>query len=152
MILSRSSNPTTPFYSIFEHSDTRLCPECKQARIHVDRFAYKILQDNQYILIHLSLFIPPSTAEEKPVRLNSKLIDFNPKLIKIPSSNGQHIEYQLMSAVIHFGENLNSGHYIALCRDTLRQNWIKCNDTIIEQLNDLEDNIKDAYLLFLKRI
>ena len=77
--------------------------------------------------------------------------------IKIPSSmtlednkNTSHI-YELTSFVDHFGTT-NGGHYTACCKDMVSDVWYHCNDSRVEQVLNLEEEKRKAYILFYKKI
>jgi hypothetical protein len=51
--------------------------------------------------------------------------------------------YSLTGFIIHTGENLEHGHYIAYCRDLVDRKWRKYNDYMVDERN--ESILKETY-------
>ena len=56
--------------------------------------------------------------------------------------------YDLYGVVQHFGQNLNEGHYTALCK-IYNSDWREFNDSQINNVDEIVN--QNAYLLFYKR-
>ncbi len=55
----------------------------------------------------------------------------------------------LVGVVCHEGRGINSGHYVAICRDALcpDDTWVLCNDTRISLVGEAAVAAAEAYLL-----
>lgn len=82
-----------------------------------------------------------------------KSVTINP-IISIKTDK-EEVEYALTSCIIHQGNNLQSGHYIALVKH-FDNSWYLCNDTIISKEKNINIRMghenKDAYILFYRKI
>ena len=63
--------------------------------------------------------------------------------------------YKLIGVVSHFGENSESGHFIAYCKSPIDGYWYKYNDDSVTSVNDFQKEIIDfamPYILFYQRM
>ena len=63
--------------------------------------------------------------------------------------------YKLIGVITHIGESSMSGHFIAYCRDPIKEDWYKYNDAIVNKVENFQNeviNFAMPYLLFYQKI
>ena len=50
-------------------------------------------------------------------------------------------KYKLIGVITHIGESSMSGHFIAYCRDPITEKWYKYNDTIVNKVNNFQNEV-----------
>lgn len=70
----------------------------------------KFNSDLSIMILRLWSFSTDGSINTKPMRIE-------PKVVKIPTSDGTK-SYALKSAIVHHGGTLHQGHYTALCKFT----------------------------------
>ena len=63
--------------------------------------------------------------------------------------------YELIGVVTYCGELKNKGHYIAYCKNHFSKNWIRYNDTIVEDNQDFQEKVIGEgvpYILFYQKV
>lgn len=61
------------------------------------------------------------------------------------------VEYELVSACVHDGIDLNSGHYRGICK-SIDGEWLNFDDKSVFQVDDLKSELQGAYVLFYKKL
>jgi ubiquitin C-terminal hydrolase len=64
-------------------------------------------------------------------------------------------KYKLIGVITHIGESSMSGHFIAYCRDPIKDDWYKYNDAIVNKVENFQNeviNFAMPYLLFYQKI
>ncbi|KAJ3451703.1 ubiquitin carboxyl-terminal hydrolase [Anaeramoeba flamelloides] len=69
---------------------------------------------------------------------------------KEKTNHDQSSTYHLIAVIQHIGVSINSGHYIAYCKDHLNQ-WYKINDSVITKITEKKVLKKEAYLLIYQK-
>ncbi|KAJ6239741.1 ubiquitin carboxyl-terminal hydrolase [Anaeramoeba flamelloides] len=59
-------------------------------------------------------------------------------------------KYTLIAIIEHLGTTINSGHYIAYCKNHLNE-WYELNDSRIKKITEEEALTKEAYILFYQK-
>jgi len=93
----------------------------------------------QYLFVSLCLFQSATRRIEQPVTgyIASNVVIAGKR-------------YQTLGAVCHIGKTTESGHYWCLLRDNNR--WLEINDGKITVKKRFINNLKNVYMLLLKRI
>lgn len=73
-------------------------------------------------------------------------IDMAPYTARTQSQKHQSMIYDLESVVVHHGQQIQNGHYLAFCRQDDR--WFKFDDEIVSVSTAEEVLRQEAYLLF----
>ena len=89
------------------------------------------------------------TREHPAQRIKTKIINYDPDLLPIPTDNQQYVNYQIKSLIVHDGMTTLSGHYTAWVRNS--NNWIKISDSQIWNFQKLIV-LDKAYLIFLEKL
>ena len=64
-------------------------------------------------------------------------------------------KYKLIGVITHIGESSMSGHFIAYCRDPIKDDWYKYNDAIVNKVENFQNEVTNfamPYLLFYQKI
>jgi hypothetical protein len=65
--------------------------------------------------------------------------------------NGQDVDYEIHTLVMHEGEYLSGGHYFSYVRKN--NGWVEANDSRVIPLTELPETVeKQVYMIFLKRV
>ena len=148
-------NDTVSLFDCFEYSQkiNLMSGEnqmyCNFCRKNNDCYMQTILTDGPEILI---LLLNRGHGIEFNVKL---LFDENLNLSQFfqINTNGK---YKLIGVITHIGESSMSGHFIAYCRDPLKEkSWIKYNDALVSDVNDFKKEVIDfamPYLLFYQKM
>lgn len=108
---------------------------------------HQIILANEYIIIQLKLFTTTFINEQF---VSNKIT--NLKLSGVPSTileiAGSH--YKPHAAILHIGQDMSSGHYIAYLKQ-VHSNWVLVNDTTVTEKR-WPNNSKDVYVIILKKM
>ncbi len=104
----------------------------------------------KHLLINLERFVPnvknpgQSTKFTNPIEIPEEL---DAKLLKKDASNQK---YELSSFIVHIGQTINGGHYIAYRK--VKDQWVKCDDGDISDSSKEEmlTAAKNSYICFYK--
>jgi ubiquitin C-terminal hydrolase len=92
----------------------------------------------------------------KGIEFNVKINFFETlNLAKYIEYNNTGYNYQLIGVITHIGESGMGGHFIAYCRDPIKNGWNKYNDAIVTEVNNFQAEVIDfamPYLLFYQKI
>ena len=65
------------------------------------------------------------------------------------------VRYKLKGVITHLGENGQSGHFIAFCKDPITGNWNQFNDATVTPVKNFKKDVIDfgmPYLLFYEKV
>ncbi|KAG6559750.1 Ubiquitin carboxyl-terminal hydrolase [Candidatus Rhabdochlamydia oedothoracis] len=97
------------------------------------------------LFINFARFKPDWTKLTNPIEIPEQL---DAKLLKI--KNAPSGSYELSSFIVHLGDSLNNGHYMAYRK--VQDQWMQCNDgsvSLVSKKQALED-AKDSYICFYR--
>ncbi|ARF10845.1 ubiquitin carboxyl-terminal hydrolase [Hokovirus HKV1] len=123
-----------------KYSFISLCPRI--LIIQLKRFKYDIKTQN-LVKIQTEINFPFND-----LHLND-IIDHHCNVNYLNNNRG--LKYNLCSIVKHVGSNLQSGHYVCYCKNTVNSMWYKYNDeyvSYIEPEQIIEETKQDSYILF----
>ena len=148
------NNKTVNIYDCFDYdkkinymggSNAMYCNNCKVNR---DCTMQTFLAAGPEILI---LLLNRGKGKEFDVK-----IDFYEEinLFNYIEYNGTGYKYKLIGVISHIGESGMGGHFIAYCRDPIKNEWNKFNDAIVTKVVDFQNeviNFAMPYLLFYQK-
>jgi ubiquitin C-terminal hydrolase len=143
------SIPLTDCLKSFFTQEQMVGQECNGKDVIPVMRELKLKSLSEVLIIHLKRFgrfdegfTKITCAVETPL----KDLDMGPYLSQ--DALNDPAKYTLMSFVVHVGETLNSGHYIAYCKYNL--GWYEYNDTIVTKLDKqaLAEALQSSYILF----
>lgn len=66
--------------------------------------------------------------------------------------NGSIVNYELCSMIVHSGNGINRGHYVAYVK-ALHEQWIECNDEFVKIVQRKPSfDVYDLYLSFYRKV
>jgi len=81
--------------------------------------------------------------------------NLNDKLLNLDNTDINN-EYELYGIILHLGNSMNSGHYIAYTKNYYTNKWYSCNDYSINELEELDINSdilkKNSYILLYMKV
>lgn len=96
-------------------------------------FEKNIIKFNKYLICHLLIF----DFQNNGIKVKSNLqLAKNNGFITINENNNK-IEYELVAIVVHSGQNIQSGHYLAYIKHNT--GWYHYDDTVRTQINTNSD-------------
>ena len=131
--------------NIMSGSNTIFCNNCK---INCNGSMFTYLVTGPEILILL-------LNRGKGIEFDVKIIFFEElDLYNYIEYKNTGYKYKLIGVITHIGESSMSGHFIAYCRDPINQKWYKYNDSIVNEVNNFQNeviNFAMPYLLFYQK-
>ena len=148
------NNKTVNIYDCFDYdrkinymtgSNAMYCNRCK---INTNCSMQTFLAAGPEILI---LLLNRGKGKEFDVK-----IDFYEEinLFNYIEYNETGYKYKLIGVISHIGESGMGGHFIAYCRDPIKNEWNKFNDAIVTKVVDFQNeviNFAMPYLLFYQK-
>lgn len=122
------------------------CKECNQLQLPSTRI--NIYRPPKYLIIHLKRFKTDhklKTAEKNSIVVDYEINNFDMRRYVIGPHKDKAV-YDLYGMIQHFGNDVNSGHYIAKCKHF--DKWYEFNDSKVNKIEYLINS--QAYLLFYK--
>ena len=124
------------------------CQQCK--KLTVSEVQNKIFLTPPYLIINLDY--------GKNKKYNPGKIKFGESLdltgFTVPDCSGRM--YQLVAISAHIGESGRSGHYIAYCKNTIKNNnynnWYEFNDSSVSKVKFEDINRYSPYFLIFKKV
>ncbi|PWU14413.1 MAG: hypothetical protein C5B45_04415, partial [Chlamydiae bacterium] len=97
------------------------------------------------LLINFARFRQNRTKLTNPIEVPEQL---DAKLLSVKNSPAGL--YELSSFIVHLGNSLNSGHYIAYRK--VQDQWVECNDSRVSYVDEKQmlRAAKDSYICFYK--
>ena len=97
---------------------------------------------------------PGASKVSTPVHLTVSGLDLG-QFVCSPASRANSPVYDLAAVTLHIGA-LNGGHYTALVRNAISGHWWHCDDELLSQVHDIEDELRirasEVYMaVYLKR-
>tara|TARA_B100000575_G_scaffold170605_1_gene136549 strand:- start:5501 stop:8101 length:2601 start_codon:yes stop_codon:yes gene_type:complete len=125
------------------------CKNMKQCYCDQDKVKKKIniIKCPKYLIIHLKRFDNAGTKINQIINFEEKLV-----LNQIKDNSTVKHNYDLVSIIVHIGQNPKSGHYI--CYSKRNNNWYEFNDSkvTIKNFNDLKKElVENGYMFFYQK-
>jgi uncharacterized UBP type Zn finger protein len=144
----------TDFYSKFQSKTIGHCTYCNtESQQHYSE-QYHISDQCKYLVIYTSLFSWCQQGSNGSIKINSKLIGYDPDNIMLPSTNNTPTMFKIMSVIVRTGQTQNYGHYTIWVRHLRENTWLHIDDLTgtqcTQQLNSGEF-IKDIQFIFLQK-
>ena len=120
------------------------CPKCKQYRNAIKKI--DIWKLPPLLIIHLKRFKYHGVWRDKI----TTMVDYPIENLNLDSYvvNKAQSNYRLYAISNHSG-NLDGGHYTAMCRNFLYEQWFKFDDSGVKEINDLSAlESPTSYILF----
>ena len=126
----------------------KLC-YCDQEKV---KKKINIIKCPKYLIIQLKRFdynvnVNITTKNKDPINFEEKLV-----LNQIKDNSTVKHNYDLVSIIVHIGQNPKSGHYI--CYSKRNNNWYEFNDSkvTIKNFNDLKKElVENGYMFFYQK-
>lgn len=137
------------YFNNNELQEPRLCNNCKKNA--QCKLLHRIIKNKKYLIINLKRFNYNSVFNNYTKNSNKIDIYFNLDCDNISLDENKKTKYELISVICHIGI-MGGGHYYTYLK--LNDNWLKCNDEIITNVNDTDDILNDhnSYILFYRLI
>ncbi|MGL5263040.1 MAG: ubiquitin carboxyl-terminal hydrolase [Candidatus Rhabdochlamydia sp.] len=122
--------------------------DCVEASIIKEELKFGKLPE--HLFISLERFVPNWENPKKPTKFTNPIEipeQLDAKLLKKDASNQK---YELSSFIVHIGQTINGGHYIAYRK--VKDQWVKCNDGDISypSKEEMLTAAKNSYICFYK--
>lgn len=109
----------------------------------------------EVLIIHLYRFKTDGSGDLQTVKKNNSVIDFPLNGLDLsPYSlrkDSREMNYKLFAVSSHYGTP-QKGHYKSFCLDTIKKEWVCCDDTSVTKVNPAELIHLNPYLLFYERV
>ena len=137
-----SYNKPLDFNELFINNTEMICNNCKDFTLHSEKNIYNFL-NNDYLLARLNNFI---YINKRLVKLSNKIVNYDINNLIIP--NIQNFSFKVISAITYTGTSYE-GHYVIWVRSG--SGWRKISDTVGRYYPNFIKNLKNVYLLILKK-
>ena len=137
-----SYNKPLDFNELFINNTEMICNNCKDFTLHSEKNIYNFL-NNDYLLARLNNFI---YINKRLVKLSNKIVNYDINNLIIP--NIQNFSFKVISAITYTGTSYE-GHYVIWVRSG--SGWRKISDTVGTYYPNFIKNLKNVYLLILKK-
>ena len=137
-----SYNKPLDFNELFINNTEMICNNCKDFTLHSEKIIYNFL-NNDYLLARLNNFI---YINKRLVKLSNKIVNYDINNLIIP--NIQNFSFKVISAITYTGTSYE-GHYVIWVRSG--SGWRKISDTVGRYYPNFIKNLKNVYLLILKK-
>ena len=137
-----SYNKPLDFNELFINNTEMICNNCKDFTLHSEKIIYNFL-NNDYLLARLNNFI---YINKRLVKLSNKIVNYDINNLIIP--NIQNFSFKVISAITYTGTSYE-GHYVIWVRSG--SGWRKISDTVGTYYPNFIKNLKNVYLLILKK-
>ena len=128
--------------------NSKFCNYCKQ-NAHLNMRTVLVTGPEELILI-----LSRGKGKESDIKL---IFTENLNLESFIEKKETGYKYKLTGVITHLGESIMSNHFIAFCKDHVNKKWYKYNDSEIDEVEDIEEEVIDnsnivPYLLFYHKL
>ena len=129
------------------------CKKCQCAKQAKKKLLLRKLP--RVLVVHLNRFHAEFTENTNSIKKNNSLVDFPIYELNLTpytlAAQTEQCYYNLFAVSNHHGSH-QKGHYKSFCMDTLKKDWVCCDDTTVTKV-DIRDLVtSNAYLLFYERV
>lgn len=139
------NTPSISFEDLFVQNHSYNCTNCNQITNHYESTLYEFPNEMEFLLIRLNNML---MIDNQIIRLNTKITNYDTDNIFVP--NQQNLNFKIIAAIAHHGDNAYSGHYVIWVRN--QNAWLRISDTQSRYYNNLIKDLNNIYLLVLKKI
>ena len=119
------------------------CQKCKGLRDA--KVTSKLFYTPPYLIINID-YGKDKIYKPKKVEFG-EMVD----LTDFTEQNNEIKQYELIAISTYIDRPVNSGHYIAYCKNINNKKWYKFNDSMVDECNFSEVNSNSPYLLLFKK-
>lgn len=128
--------------------DMYSCEKCKKLRNGVK--TCRIVRSPEVLSVHIKRFRHEAFSSSKvSTRVSFPLMELD--ISQFCSPDEKNTIYDLCGFVTHEGGGMDSGHYLAYCRNEVDGNWYEYDDMTVTKLDTGYVLTKEAYVLFYQK-